>query len=222
MEKILSRISAIQQFANEKSDTDFGRRHRASPSLNPRSERWSSGIDALRNKIAERNALFQGPLFPCRRYPLKLRAQIEDHPDVKMTVEPRKQLSHSRSGQVFGAQDDKVICLTPSDGRNLIPEPLREILRFLFRVLQSPYRGADEIASLPCNPQVFVENKNILLLQLAKILKERRPDAGAAALCESRMKYDASHVENLTTDQADSTDKTHPKELQACASVARL
>ena len=63
------------------------------------------------------------------------------------------------------------------------------------RLLKAPNRCADEIGSSSRNPQVFVENKNVMFLQLPEILEKRRPNARASALRKSRMNYDPSrHV----------------------------
>jgi len=60
--------------------------------------------------------------------------------------------SHSRIGQVFGAQDGNVICLAPGDGRNLAAESLRQVFGFLPGALNRPYRRADEICSAVHDP----------------------------------------------------------------------
>ena len=54
------------------------------------------------------------------------------------------------------------------------------------RLLKAPNRCADETGSSSRNPQVFVENKNVMFLQLPEILEKRRPNARASALRKSR------------------------------------
>ena len=66
------------------------------------------------------------------------------------------------------------------------------------RLLKTPNRCADEIGSRSRNPQVLIKNKNIILLQLAKILEKRSANARASALRKSRMNKKArSHVAAL-------------------------
>jgi len=55
------------------------------------------------------------------------------------------------------------------------------------RVLEAPNRCADEIGSRSRNPQILFKNKNIILLQLGKILENRSANTRASALRESRM-----------------------------------
>jgi hypothetical protein len=64
------------------------------------------------------------------------------------------------------------------------------------RLLETPNRCADEIGSRSRNPQILIKNKNIILLQLAKILENRSANTRASALRESRMNKKArSHVQ---------------------------
>jgi len=64
------------------------------------------------------------------------------------------------------------------------------------RLLEKPNRCADEIGSRSRNPQILIKNKNIILLQLAKILENRSANTRASALRESRMNKKArSHVQ---------------------------
>ena len=55
------------------------------------------------------------------------------------------------------------------------------------RLPERPNRCADEIGSRSRNPQILIKNKNIILLQLAKILENRSANSRALALRESRM-----------------------------------
>jgi hypothetical protein len=64
------------------------------------------------------------------------------------------------------------------------------------RLLKRPNRCADEIGRHSRNPQILIKNKNIILLQLAKILENRSANTRASALRESRMNKKArSHVQ---------------------------
>ena len=55
------------------------------------------------------------------------------------------------------------------------------------RLPKRPNRCADEIGSRSRNPQILIKNKNIILLQFAKILENRSANSRASALRESRM-----------------------------------
>jgi hypothetical protein len=59
------------------------------------------------------------------------------------------------------------------------------------RLPKRPNRCADEIGSRSRNPQILIKNKNIILLQLAKILENRSANARASALRKSRMNKEA-------------------------------
>src|SRR4029077_8357908 len=112
IEKVPSRISAGQQFRDQKTDSDVCRQERAFPALNIAPEGWRAGVDALSNKIAERGSRFQTPLFPCGWYPLKLRPDVKNHRHVIFAIEPCEQIGHSGISEVFGAQDRKMISLS--------------------------------------------------------------------------------------------------------------
>ncbi len=78
MEKIASRVPTCEQLRDEKPDMERGGGQHSSPSVDTQFEPWPAGIDALRNKVAERHTAFEAPLLPRRRDPLKLRPQVED------------------------------------------------------------------------------------------------------------------------------------------------
>ena len=77
------------------------------------------------------------------------------------------------------------------DESELIGNSRCEIFRFFPGVLKSPDRCANEIFGLARKLEVFVENKNVVLLEFAEIVKKRRSNSRASALCKSRMNDEA-------------------------------
>lgn len=79
---------------------------------------------------------------------------------------------------------------------NFPTQSSREVLGVFPSLLKNPNRCADEIGSRSRNPQIFIKNKNIILLQLAEILEKGSANACASALRKSRMNKKArSHVQ---------------------------
>ncbi len=108
-----------------------------------------------------------------------------------MSVEFCEQFSHSGVHQIFSAEDRNVISLVFRRRCNLFAYSLREVFGFLPGQLQRPDRRSNQLVSRSRNLQVFVENKNIILLQLAEVIKKRRANAGASALRKSCMDDEA-------------------------------
>jgi len=87
-----------------------------------------------------------------------------------------------------------VICLSPGDGCNLAAEFLRQVFGFLPGALDRPYRCADEICSVARNPQIFIENKNVVLFVISGSFEKAPLGCSRFRTSQSRMNYDAFHV----------------------------
>src|SRR4030095_4260209 len=133
--------------------------------------------------------------------------KVKDQRDIQTLVQAGKQRSHFRPRQVFRAQNPEPPFIGTPDRFNLVTKPLRQRLTLLPGRFKKP-EWHTEIGRGVGNPQFFAEKGNTIFLQPGKIVKKRRLNAAASALCESCMNYDSScHAEYLTTDYADSTDK---------------
>lgn len=173
---------------------DAGCGQHTSPSLDTQFERRSADLDAMRNKVAQRQTPFQAPLLPRRWNPFKLGPQVEDQRDFQPTVEAGEQRRHFRPRQVLGAQNPDPISISTPDRCNLVTKPFRQRFTFLLSMFEEP-QWHTEIGRRVGNPQPLAEKRNPILLQPGKIVKKRRLNAAASALWESCMNYDPScHV----------------------------
>ena len=136
VEKILSRIPTDQQLRNKKSNMDLGGRQHTSPGLDTQFERRSAYLNAMRNKVTQRQTLFQAPLLPGRWNPFKLRPHVEDHRDVQLADRDRRTMEPYPVSPGSRRSESRSRFHWAPDRCNLVTELLRQRLTFLPGALQ--------------------------------------------------------------------------------------
>ena len=140
----------------------------------------------MRNKVTQRQTLFQAPPFPGRPNPVKLRPHIEDHRDVnwdadRRTMEPYPVSLGSRRS------DPDAVSIGP-DRCDLVTE--LSLQRLTFSPAPSRTRAAHRDRPAHGQSSVLCRKGNTIFLQVAKNIKKPCLNATAPALRESCMNYD--------------------------------